>query len=662
MKIPFAFIEPLESRIAPASFVFVDVDGDHVRVTSSTPSIDISTTPSGLGVQITHIDVTGGTNVNISVSVFAKGPQGDGLVNVGEITADPNVTLGKISVAGDLGRISASGNGTLTDTVIKSVNVRSLGDFGTATGAPANGNGTVQCVIGGGLGSLKVRDDVNGLLIENLGSIGSISIGRSLIGGLTISSGEILCSGALGPVKIGGSIIGGAETDAGSIIGQAGIKSITVAGSVVGGSAPESGYILNNSSDQMGPVKIAGNLEGGQQSFSGTVNSFGNLGPVSIGGSIFGGADDSGSVFMQLAGGTMTSVKVHGNVIGGYNATASAEIGGAGSIGSVTIGGSLVGGGSSTDTDSGAFEAGGNIGTVKIGGDLQIGKGLDCGFVEAGGTLGSLIVKGWNTGFIEITGNTGSLSLGSYFSGSFESASGGVKSVSVAGDLTGGNVSQVAGNIGSIYIGGSISNITGIGSTGGSIGSLVVKGSVETGSLFSSWLNFGSAKIAGSFNGQIGSDIGSVGSVSVRGDAVDAVVIATEGSIGSVKIGGTVTSSEFLAGLANLPNTAVKIGSITVGGDWIASSVSAGFEDVSHNGYGNDDDALIAMSGTIGSIVIGGQVIGTVSPTNDHFGFDAQSITLFKMGGNTIAVGSTPEDITLSYATGADVAIHISPV
>jgi hypothetical protein len=88
--------------------------------------------------------------------------------------------------------------------------------------------------------------------------------------------------------------------------------------------------------------------------------------------------------------------------------------------------------------------------------------------------------------------------------------------------------------------------------------------------------------------------------------------------------------------------------------------VAAAFKDTLNNGYGNSDDALVALSGTIASVVIGGQIIGTPAPANDHFGFDAQSIGLFKMGGNTVKVGAAPADITLSYITGGDVGIHIA--
>jgi hypothetical protein len=341
MKIPIAFIEPLESRIAPAHFGFVDVDGDKVTVNISSPSYTFTTAAAGVGFQLTSLTITAGTHVNVSVSVTSKGPLGDGQVNVGVISGAAGVTFGSVSVEGDLARIAIPGTGAVTDTVIKSLTVHSMGEYGTATGATANGNGTVQSVIGGSVGSLNVLHDINGSLIEVLGKLGAVSVKGSLVGGSTANSGEILTSLAMGPVKIGGSIDGGGGQDSGAIQGNDGIASVTVGKSVEGSSGAESGYILNNSSQPLGPVKIGGSLEGGTEDFSGTINSFGNMGAISIGGSMIGAAADSGSIFMQLPGGKIASVNVAGSVIGGSDSSDAGTIAGSGSIGAVTIGGSL---------------------------------------------------------------------------------------------------------------------------------------------------------------------------------------------------------------------------------------------------------------------------------------------------------------------------------
>jgi hypothetical protein len=53
------------------------------------------------------------------------------------------------------------------------------------------------------------------------GTIGSVTIGGSLIGGAEDDSGSIQASGAIGAVKIGKSIEGGAGLRSGSLVGPA---------------------------------------------------------------------------------------------------------------------------------------------------------------------------------------------------------------------------------------------------------------------------------------------------------------------------------------------------------------------------------------------------------------------------------------------------------
>jgi hypothetical protein len=81
---------------------------------------------------------------------------------------------------------------------------------------------------------------------------------------------------------------------------------------------------------------------------------------------------------------------------------------------------------------------------------------------------------------------------------------------------------------------------------------------------------------------------------------------------------------------------------VVIGHDWIASDLVAGAVD-GGNGFGNLLDAKISGGGVkdvatvfsrITSIVIGGQVLGTVGGT-DHFGFVAENIGSFKVKGGT---------------------------
>src|SRR5262249_7104807 len=122
-------------------------------------------------------------------------------------------------------------------------------------------------------------------------------------------------------------------------------------------------------------------------------------------------------------------------------------------------------------------------------------------------------------------------------------------------------------------------------------------------------------------------------------------------AITSITVGGRVERALILAGYSardQLSGNVVpldadaQIGSIPVGGDWIASSVAAGVVD-GGNGFGNSGDAKFSEPGgddptivsRIRSISIGGAVLGTAA-SGDHFGFVAEQIGSFTLGGEVI--------------------------
>ena len=107
-------------------------------------------------------------------------------------------------------------------------------------------------------------------------------------------------------------------------------------------------------------------------------------------------------------------------------------------------------------------------------------------------------------------------------------------------------------------------------------------------------------------------------------------------------------------------NGNASIGPVKVGGDWIASSISAGVRDGGAPGFGTPGDTIIAgatLISRIASISIKGAVIGTAAD-GDHFGFTAQQIGSFKAGPFKAALtAGTDAAIELSPHTG-DVAIR----
>ena len=189
MKIIVTSIEPLESRIAPAALVFTDVDGD--QVTINTTVGDVSTHGTVVGGQLRLLDLSDASFQDASISVkVAKGPLGDGLVNIGRINATMR-DLGSVTIPGDLGVLDA-GDGNAADGSVKSLTVRSMGRYGLATqGAGAD----LQSNLVGGLGALKVAGDLEQAYIVvtggSDGKIGSVAIGGSLVGGAVDFSGRI---------------------------------------------------------------------------------------------------------------------------------------------------------------------------------------------------------------------------------------------------------------------------------------------------------------------------------------------------------------------------------------------------------------------------------------------------------------------------------------
>jgi len=148
---------------------------------------------------------------------------------------------------------------------------------------------------------------------------------------------------------------------------------------------------------------------------------------------------------------------------------------------------------------------------------------------------------------------------------------------------------------------------------------------------------------------------------SLVGSAAHPAIISASGqvspatadvAIASVSIGGRVEFGEILAGYGvtlTPTNADAQIGAVTVGHDWIAGSIAAGVVDVNGDGFGNADDALTSNSddpnlhSRIGSIVIGGQLMGTTA-AGDHFGFTAEKVGALSIAGTVIPLQAGPHN------------------
>lgn len=605
----FHSIEVLEVRIAPASvfITYTDLDGDLVKIKatniSSVPApldlSDLTFVGGGTSGQLAKLDLTdvGFAGASIFFSV-TKMPGGNGFADVGRIDAT-GISLGTVKIKGDLGVLDA---GSGIARAVENLAVRSFGLFGIAT---QGGVGDLTSNLNGSLGSLTVFGDFQNAFLQVAGSdgagIGKILIKGSLIGGLEANSGKIRSVGDIGTVMIGGDVVGGGGANSGAIALDGKLTSLTVKGSIIGRAG---GY-----SDA------------------------------------FTGKFTEGQV---AATGVMQTIKVGRNVVGG-DGFASGEIRSEAALGSVTITGSLIGGVglAGGHLAGGGFAGGGSIGTVKIGGDVIGGRGAYTGFIESFGSMGTVTVRG------SVIGGP------NYFSGVISCGTD-MAAVKIGGDLIGGSINGSEPTFGTSGV---------IESFGGKIARVTIGGSV----------------LAGVDNSPTGSNtycgailaVSDIGSITIKGNVIGSmtvngknpVIIAAYGSstpsdkavsIGEIRIGGRVENTVLAAGVLDSVgyNGNAQIGAVTVGGDWIASSLVAGIRDAGANGFGNLDDVAVpspvgdGLVSRIASVTIRGFVAGTTAP-GDQYGFTAQQIGSFKAGGKALVLtAGTDGIIPLASLTG----------
>jgi hypothetical protein len=529
------------------TLTYTDAAGDLVTIktnkgTFGDPSKDLSMVETSDGCyQLNSIKLDSSfQGADLTFSATPPSPGGAvHPVNVGLIDAT-GVDLGNVTLPGDLGKILAGDN--LATPGLASLQVDSLGAKGTSTGAS-----DLLSTIQGPVGRINVLNDVDHATLSvmgvtskaSAGSIGSLTIGGSLIGGDAESSGKIYFTGILGTAEIG-SIHGGAGASSGMILGDSshGLGNITkifVDGNLSGGTGTGSGQI---SAAKIASATVLGNLQGGTGADSGEIHGGTKIGLAAIHGSILGGAGEkSGSIQCSIT--TQTS-------------QTSAAITTPGDIKQILLDGDLKGG---TGKSSGLI-FGRSIATVAIKGDLLGGDGSDSGEISAT-TLGSAIVgvAGSDHGG-EIVGGTGANS------GSVRSL-GAMGNVKVFADLHGGS----GADSGQIDSNGPLASVTVMGSVLGGAG-------LESGSI-QSWLALGSASIwgdlkggAGSFSGEIFSAT-NLASVSVLGsvfggDGESSGIITSSANIGSIKIAhDLVGGTHFGAGSIF---SSGKIASVTIAG------------------------------------------------------------------------------------------------
>ncbi len=645
-------IEILESRIAPAAvFHFTDVDGDKVTVHSSKGSnFALANAAHVVGGQLQLLDLSGASfgaefsGANISITA-TKSATGDGHVNVGFINATGE-DLGMVKVSGDLGRIKV-GDADIQTTGLKSLSVLSLGKEGTTTQAAG---GSLGSAIVGDLTTLSIKGDMSAYLaayrigtvtiggamvggasntgqIEVVGDIGSIKIAHDLKGGYGGVSGIISSdTGSIGSVAIGGSIIGGTANDTGEIVVAKNIGSLKIGHDLQGGAGIHSGSVSNYYSyGKIGNVAIGGSIIGGKGVDSGEISSKGAIGRVSIGHDLQGG-EGLRSGYLYNAKDAIAGVTIGGSILGGAGGS-SGDIGSAGDIGFVKVLHDVKGG-------SGAFSGsiatnGGKIAGVKIGGSLIGGTNSATGVIKAEQSLGPIRIGH------DLQGGSiaGSASLDD--SGTIASLSGRIVSVNIHGSILAGadastgtlgrTASILAGlDIGSVKVGGSIVG------THSASGDGIVVISAEGSAIPGPTTDLAIAKIT---------VLGRVENAKIlAGYDTSGVATNADAQIGAITAGGDWIASSAVAGA--FPGNNGNYGDA---------------DDAIIGGGGNP-----AIVSKIASIVIGGQIVGTPTGVNatDHYGFVAQQIGSFKAKGFSAKLtAGLDSPIELSPTTG-DVTIR----
>ena len=338
----------------------------------------------------------------------------------------------------------------------------------------------------------------------------------------------------------------------------------------------------------VGALIVTGDMASVNFGVGATAAADATIGSVFIGGSLLGGSDTfSGILFAK---GNIGSVVIRGSVIGGKSSS-GAIISDSGSIGSVRIGGSLRGG---AEADSG-FIFGAAIGPVTIGRNVVGGDGGHTGAIYGVNRLGAVSIGGSlfggggaNSGTITTSGALASIVIGGNVVGGSQAHTGTIEAATSIGPV----------RIGGSLIGGSASSSGAIISDG-NIGAVAIRGDIVGGGTDNTILE----------TGEIRSVTGSIASVRIGGSAVSGFgafngCLLAEKNLGPVTIAGDIDSygdAFFLIRAGGL-RTGNAIASVTVGGSVHSTMILAGYTGSNTASNGN---------ASIGPVKVGGNWAGS---------------------------------------------------
>lgn len=647
---------------------------------------------------ISSLTIAGDFGGTLNVTGGKKGTLGTLIVG-GSLTSGAGDIAGYIHTTGAIKSASITGSidGSHADTANEAGVVSDLGIKSISVGGAVLGGGfkNTGVIIAG------LADASTGLILKGTTKISTVTIGEDVIGGAGKYSGAIIGWAGLGTVTVGGKLTGGTGEDSGTI--QAG--GITVIPTPnPDPTKPQSKSVI--AGGNLGEVSIGGDVTGNDGVRSAAILSWGavtekgktiggSFGDVHIEGSLTGGDGQYSALVYGYAG--LKNAMVTGDLIGGEGDDSGRIATDAGPLGTVHVGGDLKGG---AGVESGTIFAGnefkqkgkprlGNIGSVFIGGEILGGGDQDAGSVWADNNIGTITVKEGmtggttnRTGNIIALGSVKTIDIGGTVTGKNFDYTGvvlaqhGIGEINITGSLIGGNNTIATDPNGSIHTGRNTGAII-VGSYDqgvifGSIGKLSIGGDIKSGEVMAGKLQDSGAVRVNGYIGEMsvgGSLIGNeTMPVWITALANPGTSVMNNVALKSLSVGENVDHALILAGV--LAGTGdplqgatpgARIGDVTVGGDWTASSLAAGVK-AGADGYGAGDTPSVNIFtgitkwglSKINSLTIVGEVHGGAE--GDQYGFAAQSFGSITIDG--VAQTIPAVDATQNVTPDGSVKIH----
>ena len=585
------------------------------------------------------VQVVGGEAGTLDIVTVGGSIMGNGDANSGRVHSTGN--MGKVTVTGDL----IGGGGTHSGAITTFQNITSvsiggsiIGGSGTYAGTILSdylGGGPKKDEFGGHIGPVSVGRDVQGgsntaagTIVSESGRLGNVTIGGSLLAGSANRSAHVYSGMEMGNVVIAGSVVGGVGLQSAQVQSLMTMGNVTVGGSLIGGAGDRSGQFSSKldmgnisfsrniiggdglssgrvySGEDVGTVKILGSVRGGSSERSGEIYALRTMGNVTVAGDVVGGA---GKASGRVDADSIASVTVSGSVTGGVGASSGVIQGRSGAVPTLRVTGNVVGG---SGVSSGAIGAN-QLGTVTIGGSLIGGSSSNTGQVFSTVSITSLTIGG------NIRGGSATGTKELVGSGTVRCTSGSIAAMTVKGSLIAGTdatTGQFADN-GAIHAGTSIGtleirgNVLGNSTTAAfisaygqksppmnsdiAIGTLRVLGGMEYGFIYAG-LGIGGQKNADA----------QIGTVYVAGDWLASSVVAGAATGADGKFG--TMDDEKLSGpqTKDLPNVKSMINHFTVAGQLISTEFTS--------------DTYGVVAEAVNNLSIGGEIIPLLpGPHND---------------------------------------------